>query len=133
MVADEDRLPASMRPRVFPAEDRRTRWDTTSAGGFNEAAGIPRGRRGGASNKRSPGRPSFNEAAGIPRGRPEPEGPAEPEAPPASMRPRVFPAEDERLPLSLDHYFTASMRPRVFPAEDAHGAARVPRAACKLQ
>ena len=60
---------ASMRPRVFPAEDatnarsRRGRW-----AGFNEAAGIPRGRR-------------------------EPSEDVVPVAV-ASMRPRVFPAED---------------------------------------
>ena len=59
-----------MRPRVFPAEDaaadaRRNRQAT----GFNEAAGIPRGRR----TLSSPGRPAPRRA---------------------SMRPRVFPAED---------------------------------------
>ena len=58
-----------MRPRVFPAEDP----DTAASGSagpprFNEAAGIPRGRRP------TPSEPqmhctSFNEAAGIPRGR----------------------------------------------------------------
>ena len=58
-----------MRPRVFPAEDSpvtraaRPRWWR-----FNEAAGIPRGRRpscycSDAAIER------FNEAAGIPRGR----------------------------------------------------------------
>ena len=114
---------ASMRPRVFPAEDdwgaeigsglflrfneaagiprgRRSngRWPRPAPSCFNEAAGIPRGR-----HHRSPARcPSdrrcFNEAAGIPRGRLA--------APPllarrrqASMRPRVFPAEDARLAL----------------------------------
>ena len=36
---------ASMRPRVFPAEDPHARWQPSSARcGFNEAAGIPRGR-----------------------------------------------------------------------------------------
>ena len=36
---------ASMRPRVFPAEDSAIRrWQPTPARGFNEAAGIPRGR-----------------------------------------------------------------------------------------
>ena len=35
-----------MRPRVFPAEDGATTGETTGAGAsFNEAAGIPRGRR----------------------------------------------------------------------------------------
>ena len=61
--------PASMRPRVFPAEDS---WNPARASsfphGFNEAAGIPRGRR--ARRPRSLAKtPSFNEAAGIPRGR----------------------------------------------------------------
>ena len=58
-----------MRPRVFPAEDPPTRPGFAGAcEGFNEAAGIPRGRPKSA---RSPVR-----------------------AEPASMRPRVFPAED---------------------------------------
>ena len=61
----------------------------------------------------------FNEAAGIPRGRPKsarhgvssfPEG--------ASMRPRVFPAEDVRALAIGVRQIKASMRPRVFPAED---------------
>ena len=37
---------ASMRPRVFPAEDRNDRIPRGApCAGFNEAAGIPRGRR----------------------------------------------------------------------------------------
>ena len=37
---------ASMRPRVFPAEDVRREAATRVDGvGFNEAAGIPRGRQ----------------------------------------------------------------------------------------
>ena len=36
----------------------------------------------------------------------------------ASMRPRVFPAEDPGLPLRPGPRYRASMRPRVFPAED---------------
>ena len=41
-------IEASMRPRVFPAEDLNSGIKTTaSTVGFNEAAGIPRGRRGG--------------------------------------------------------------------------------------
>ena len=36
----------------------------------------------------------------------------------ASMRPRVFPAEDEPLVNVIDGSIRASMRPRVFPAED---------------
>ena len=58
-----------MRPRVFPAEDAN---DQRVRGGpdrrFNEAAGIPRGRRN------MPGTFEIDEVA--------------------SMRPRVFPAED---------------------------------------
>ena len=60
---------ASMRPRVFPAEDDGGVVSPNCIDySFNEAAGIPRGRRW---QERwgllwSPG---FNEAAGIPRGR----------------------------------------------------------------
>ena len=58
-----------MRPRVFPAEDRGTMSSPLCPHcGFNEAAGIPRGRR---------------PASGCAQ-----DGEA------ASMRPRVFPAED---------------------------------------
>ena len=39
-------------------------------------------------------------------------------APLASMRPRVFPAEDERGQVVERPPAAASMRPRVFPAED---------------
>ena len=46
VVAHYALVDASMRPRVFPAEDGKSaagrRWDSTC---FNEAAGIPRGRR----------------------------------------------------------------------------------------
>ena len=58
-----------MRPRVFPAEDHHV-----GAGQhgplccFNEAAGIPRGRRAHALLIYVPCG-GFNEAAGIPRGR----------------------------------------------------------------
>ena len=58
-----------MRPRVFPAEDthiRRLRHSKRR--GFNEAAGIPRGRPSGATAATLP-QLGFNEAAGIPRGR----------------------------------------------------------------
>ena len=37
----------------------------------------------------------------------------------ASMRPRVFPAEDRRIRSRVLVQMGASMRPRVFPAEDA--------------
>ena len=84
---------ASMRPRVFPAEDCGSiRSVCARSAGFNEAAGIPRGRP-----SRRAGRPGcaagFNEAAGIPRGRPTCDRQCwSPGC--ASMRPRVFPAED---------------------------------------
>ena len=61
---------ASMRPRVFPAEDAQHRCPHHSTLlGFNEAAGIPRGRLllVGIAQPISPS--GFNEAAGIPRGR----------------------------------------------------------------
>ena len=62
---------------------------------------------------------SFNEAAGIPRGRLESILVAIVETIEASMRPRVFPAEDVRRgPNERSHRRHASMRPRVFPAED---------------
>ena len=41
---------------------------------------------------------------------------------PASMRPRVFPAEDRRRPTPYVSVVDASMRPRVFPAEDCSAA-----------
>ena len=82
-----------MRPRVFPAEDvvytyTLCVWFL----GFNEAAGIPRGRRLGL-NLSILEAIGFNEAAGIPRGRPDPVM-RECRECGASMRPRVFPAED---------------------------------------
>ena len=85
---------ASMRPRVFPAED--SLWMA-----MGSAAG-----------------PRFNEAAGIPRGRLPLYVPDAPRRP-ASMRPRVFPAEDTGSPRrGSARTDSASMRPRVFPAED---------------
>ena len=116
---DPDRVVASMRPRVFPAEDpeRPCRW-TTGCRSFNEAAGIPRGRPwrrtcSALSTNR------FNEAAGIPRGRRgHHRGPRRPDGT-ASMRPRVFPAEDGEVVVHELDLAVASMRPRVFPAEDA--------------
>ena len=93
-VDDGGYSPASMRPRVFPAEDGggvRSRGHAVLR--FNEAAGIPRGRRSTApAASRGPRR--FNEAAGIPRGRLPGRQPAAAEVLDASMRPRVFPAED---------------------------------------
>ena len=60
----------------------------------------------------------FNEAAGIPRGRLLAAGPVRHVWIDASMRPRVFPAEDPRRRRSQSMPLVASMRPRVFPAED---------------
>ena len=133
---------ASMRPRVFPAEDwgigarvsvcesrfneaagiprgRRAElhcaeWAVLS--GFNEAAGIPRGRqlvRAELAKEEE----CFNEAAGIPRGRPtRARGP--------SQRPACFNeaagiprGRHRRVEIAI-HAIAASMRPRVFPAED---------------
>ena len=106
-----------MRPRVFPAEDEML---LTIVGDnverFNEAAGIPRGRRAILPYACQNG-PCFNEAAGIPRGRPA-RGDVESAGAAASMRPRVFPAEDARRPERMRDENRASMRPRVFPAED---------------
>ena len=84
-----------MRPRVFPAEDvaRIGARQSAARASFNEAAGIPRGKRQ---------RAVFAECAAN-----------------ASMRPRVFPAEDAELQHLLLDRPAASMRPRVFPAEDA--------------
>ena len=58
-----------MRPRVFPAEDASSTLARMLPGSrFNEAAGIPRGRRREEPPTAHP-RAGFNEAAGIPRGR----------------------------------------------------------------
>ena len=138
-----------MRPRVFPAEDDRPRQHlharypgfNEAAGiprgrrparlrpsfrrrGFNEAAGIPRGRPAARAWTNLPGRSRFNEAAGIPRGRRRRRPLWQAPVPRASMRPRVFPAEDERDGRSERDAERASMRPRVFPAEDGATAAR---------
>ena len=85
---------------------------------FNEAAGIPRGRLNpGTTN--APSGTGFNEAAGIPRGRPEQPEQVGLVVVPASMRPRVFPAEDlTEFGYNRPSTERASMRPRVFPAED---------------
>ena len=88
-----------MRPRVFPAEDVRALQDSHQHDlSFNEAAGIPRGRR----------------AVRLQEGR----------AANASMRPRVFPAEDDGRLERHDVQHRASMRPRVFPAEDPPASRR---------
>ena len=69
---NERLVPASMRPRVFPAEDISIGGlSSGSVHGFNEAAGIPRGRPSNLLRSRV--------------------------VVDASMRPRVFPAEDISL------------------------------------
>ena len=92
---------ASMRPRVFPAEDKRS-WERcrSFSKGFNEAAGIPRGRRTWRRCLRR-GVVGFNEAAGIPRGRHHVYVVAHTDRG-ASMRPRVFPAEDAEADAVLE-------------------------------
>ena len=107
-----------MRPRVFPAEDVCSCGNCpVDTQGFNEAAGIPRGRLPSTSLVHHQQHPAsmrprvfpaedlrtvavpftehdgFNEAAGIPRGRLA-SGRLHHEIHVASMRPRVFPAED---------------------------------------
>ena len=112
-----------MRPRVFPAEDPHQH--SASPGeqaGFNEAAGIPRGRRNSMLMKIN-----MLQASMRPR-----VFPAEDSIPSiscplvdaASMRPRVFPAEDCDRVGGVVRLESASMRPRVFPAEDRHPAER---------
>ena len=108
---------ASMRPRVFPAEDRaETAGGSAPTSGFNEAAGIPRGRPGASARDVRP-RPASMRPRVFPaedirvRG-----GSCRPVA--ASMRPRVFPAEDPQPRMRSEGTVPASMRPRVFPAED---------------
>ena len=83
-----------MRPRVFPAEN------------LPASCGIRR---------RFPG---FNEAAGIPRGKREPRAVVRQPRRGASMRPRVFPAENFTTSQRKLQHSEASMRPRVFPAEN---------------
>ena len=89
---------ASMRPRELPAEDDP--WRPCS---------------------RAPGSRGFNEAAGVTRGRPL-RAAKRPGEPLASMRPRELPAEDVLSRQSLPHAAAASMRPRELPAEDDQAA-----------
>ena len=92
---------ASMRPRVFPAEDDLLALcKPCHQIGFNEAAGIPRGRPVGSLHL-SAGQRCFNEAAGIPRGRLGMSVYNGLRIVTASMRPRVFPAEDLSRPAWL--------------------------------
>ena len=115
-----------MRPRVFPAEDtRKDVCNRRSHPCFNEAAGIPRGRRcrdarvsdGDRASMRPRVFPAEDAASrAYPMARPA-----------ASMRPRVFPAEDAIREPPQRPPQTASMRPRVFPAEDVGRPGRVER------
>ena len=140
---------ASMRPRVIPAEVG----SVGGAGGrgharFNEAAGHPRGSRP-ASREKTRFFAGFNEAAGHPRGSPRLSCLSRIRLTPASMRPRVIPAE-VLLGRERDHGpawrfneaaghprgsrppgcravrgpLSASMRPRVIPAEVARKGAK---------
>ena len=113
---------------------RRWRGSATSRSAccrFNEAAGIPRGRLrlSGTRRRRSHG---FNEAAGIPRGRRQAELLAAAVSR-ASMRPRVFPAEDGARDTGRGMGHGASMRPRVFPAEDPKNTPPAPASDHPLQ
>ena len=134
--------PASMRPRLFTAEDgaawqcvcrtvrrfneaaaihrgrrRRRSVSPRPRDCFNEAAAIHRGRRG-RRRSRFARQPRFNEAAAIHRGRRGRSRPARMEVWSASMRPRLFTAEDQRAARRGGVDDRASMRPRLFTAED---------------
>ena len=107
-----------MRPRVFPrGRHCRHRGSRRADEGFNEAAGIPRGRPVEVLFPDRRRLRSFNEAAGIPRGRRPERDRNRRGNPRASMRPRVFPAEDQEWRQAPAGEEPASMRPRVFPAE----------------
>ena len=69
---------------------------------------------------------SFNEAAGIPRGKLWASAFAAPGRQLASMRPRVFPAENVLQFNQVRTRRLASMRPRVFPAENHAGDGLAP-------
>ena len=108
-----------MRPRVFPAEnitDARARW-SARPWGFNEAAGIPRGKRAD-SLFNSAFSACFNEAAGIPRGkrgvryRGDRAGCASFNEAAGIPRGKLY-----TFPVT-SFFISASMRPRVFPAEN---------------
>ena len=104
---------------------------------FNEAAGIPRGRRF-VHCRRLPSSSAacFNEAAGIPRGRrPRASMTTITNRPIqlASMRPRVFPAEDGPPGRGRTRTIaSASMRPRVFPAEDGSAQRAIPHSGLRF-
>ena len=87
-----------MRPRVFPAEDAaEVARHTGSTSCFNEAAGIPRGRTRDGTLHGAQGRL-------------------------ASMRPRGYsPRKTSSSAVQSHACQRASMRPRVFPAEDSSG------------
>ena len=88
-----------MRPRVFPAEDARWYYARGNRNGASMRPRVFPAEDPTSSPLRARASTGFNEAAGIPRGRPR-RGAAEVRCRRrASMRPRVFPAEDpvERL------------------------------------
>ena len=115
---------ASMRPRVFPAEDpwQRRRASSAPRPCFNEAAGIPRGRRGGLHHPRL-GVRRFNEAAGIPRGRQVPASYSDCSRVSCFNEAAGIPRGRRDRPIRCSPTGQASMRPRVFPAEDPAPAA----------
>ena len=116
---------ASMRPRVFPAEDASISAlpsQELGPGRFNEAAGIPRGRldRRGDSRQRGPAQAASMRPRVFPAEDVVPARRSSTLSRRASMRPRVFPAEDLASGRCRACADDASMRPRVFPAEDRH-------------
>ena len=113
-------LVASMRPRVFPAEDNPpTRPRRPPAQGFNEAAGIPRGRRRQGRPASEARRCRFNEAAGIPRGRPRLARGRHAGRPRFNEAAGIPSGRHPGIAICGIPPNDASMRPRVFPAEDA--------------
>ena len=89
---------ASMRPRVFPAEDRRRASIIASASSASMRPRVFPAEDQPGRYRIQVQRRRFNEAAGIPRGRRDDQQRARPARGPASMRPRVFPAEDTSVP-----------------------------------
>ena len=82
-----------MRPRVFPAEDRRIAHDAERIGPASMRPRVFPAEDSLSGSLAGAGGHCFNEAAGIPRGRLDVmEDYIQHEE--ASLRPRVFPAED---------------------------------------
>ena len=116
LQGDRD-LAASMRQRLFTAENPRSRGHLGRIKcRFNEAAAFHRGEPSRAENMLRRAR-SFNEAAAFHRG--ELIGLARcPICGSASMRPRLFTAENPGAMRRSRPSATASMRPRLFTAEN---------------